>query len=103
MNIAWIELNCNVFALFLVMILAIRNAITPGNKHNELVKIIVFAENAVREVSFSKGPLEKKSEIFHEMFYRVKDFQSGDVIIPFVTSSNATMNKPPGFRISATF
>ena len=35
--------NISVYAsLFIVMILAIRNAITPGNKHNELVKIIVF-------------------------------------------------------------
>ena len=57
---------------------------------DSLVKFRVFAENADREVTFSKGPLEKKSEIFHKMYYRVRDFQDGSIIIPFDTENDST-------------
>jgi len=59
-------------------------------RQNEKVKIRVFAENANRDVVFVKSPLEKKSEIFHEMYYRVKDFQNGRIIVPFDYSTNST-------------
>lgn len=59
-------------------------------RQDEKVKIRVFAENANRDVVFVKSPLEKKSEIFHEMYYRVKDFQDGRVIVPFDYTTNST-------------
>lgn len=49
-----------------------------------------FIENADREVVFTKGPLEKKSEIFENVHFSVKDAVSGKVIIPFDTSNKST-------------
>lgn len=59
-------------------------------RQDEKVKIRVFAENANRDVVLVKTPLEKKSEIFHEMYYRVKDFQDGRVVVPFDYTTNST-------------
>lgn len=59
-------------------------------RQDEKVKIRVFAENANRSVVFVKTPLEKKSEIFHQMYYRVKDFQDNRIIVPFDTTGNST-------------
>jgi hypothetical protein len=38
----------------------------------------------------SKLPLERKSVIFRNMYYRVRDANSGDIIIPFDTSTDST-------------
>jgi hypothetical protein len=59
-------------------------------KNDEFVRLRVFAENADREVVFKKTPFEKKSEIFTNMFYRVRDANSGDIIIPFDDKYNST-------------
>lgn len=58
---------------------------------NDKVRFRVFAENIDRSVKFSKAPLETKSEIFTKMYYRVRDIVSGDIIIPFEKSNNATL------------
>jgi len=55
-----------------------------------LVRLRVFCESVDKNITFTKGPLEKKSEIFHEMYYRVRDFQSGEIIIPFDTEDKST-------------
>ena len=59
-------------------------------KQNELVKLRVYAQNADRDVVFRKTPFNLPSEIFSNMYYRVRDFLSGDTIIPFDTSQEST-------------
>lgn len=56
----------------------------------DLVKIRLFIENADREVVFSKGPIDKPSEIFENVHYSVKDTVTGKTIIPFDTKNNST-------------
>jgi hypothetical protein len=52
-------------------------------KINDFVRLRVFVQNADREIVFTKKPLELPSEIFENMFYRVRDYASGKIIIPF--------------------
>jgi len=59
-------------------------------KTTEYVRIRVFAQNADRKVVFRKTPLEAPSEIFPEMYYRVRDVKSGDIYIPFDENNNST-------------
>ena len=59
-------------------------------RQTEYVRIRVFAQNADRKVVFTKTPLETVSEIFPEMFYRVRDVKSGDIYIPFDSVNNST-------------
>ena len=57
---------------------------------NDVISVRVFSENRDRPVVFSKFPREKKSQIYHEMYYRVRDFNSGKIIIPFDTVDKST-------------
>jgi hypothetical protein len=59
-------------------------------KQGEIIKLRVHAQNADREIILKKTPFEMPSEIFPNMFYRVRDFLSGEIIIPFDTKENAT-------------
>ena len=59
-------------------------------KETDVVRIRLFIENADREVVFTKGPIDKPSQIFEEVYYSVKDAISGKVLIPFNPSSGAT-------------
>ena len=59
-------------------------------KETDFVRIRLFVENADRTVVFTKGPLEKPSEIFENVHYSVKDAINGKVLIPFDTSNNST-------------
>lgn len=59
-------------------------------RQTDIVKLRVFAENADRPVVFVKKPFDTPSEIFENMFYRIRDFESGDVIVPFDTDNNST-------------
>ncbi len=59
-------------------------------RRNDKVRLRVFVENIDREIVAKKLPLEAKSEIFTEMFYRVRDYDANKVIIPFDTENNAT-------------
>jgi hypothetical protein len=54
------------------------------------VRIRLFIENADREVVFTKGPVEKSSEIFEHVHFSVKDAITGKIIIPFNTSNDST-------------
>ena len=60
-------------------------------RHDEVVKIRVFAEDVNRSVVSKKLPLEKKSQIFDNMHYRVVDTLTGDVIIDFDEDNNSTL------------
>lgn len=59
-------------------------------KQSEYVRIRVFAENADRKVVFRKTPLETPSQIFPNMFYRVRDVEAGDIFIDFDDTNNST-------------
>ena len=56
----------------------------------DVIKIRVFSEDRDRAVVFKKLPREKKSQLYHRMHYRVRDFQTDDIIIDFDTTSNST-------------
>jgi hypothetical protein len=59
-------------------------------KQGDFVKIKVFSEDRDRAISYTKIPIEKKSQIYHQMFYRVRDFQTGDILIDFDTIDGST-------------
>ena len=59
-------------------------------RSGEVVNIRVFAENRDREVVFKKRPFEKESQIFSEMYYRVRDVQNGKILIDFDKVNNST-------------
>ena len=59
-------------------------------RSGEIVNIRVFAENRDREIVFKKSPFEKKSQIFAEMYYRVRDVDNGKILIDFDKSNNST-------------
>lgn len=50
----------------------------------------VFVEDLGREIKAEKLPLETESEVYTRMFYRVRDHDSGNIIIPFESESNGT-------------
>lgn len=56
----------------------------------EVVNVRVFAENRDRPVKITKLPYEKKSEIFDQMYYRVRDAVDGKIIIDFDKVNNST-------------
>ena len=61
-----------------------------GYQSFENPRLRVFVEDLGREIKAKKLPLETVSEIYTRMFYRVRDHDSGDVIIPFESESNGT-------------
>lgn len=70
----------------LVTVTNLKDSYKPG----DVVKIKVFSEDRDRDIVYTKLPIEKKSQIYHQMFYRVRDFQTGDIIIDFDTDGNST-------------
>ena len=70
----------------LVSVLNLSSEYSPG----ELIKLRVFAENRDKEVVFTKKPYEKKSDIFNNMHYRVRDVLDGRLILDFDTQNNST-------------
>jgi hypothetical protein len=59
-------------------------------RQDEYSRLRVFIENSDRNIVFSKTPVEKSSEIFPNVYYRVRDFGSGNIIVPFDAIDNAT-------------
>ena len=57
----------------------------------EKVRLRVFVENLGKEIIFKKKPLESPSEIFTQMYYRVRDAFNGKVIIPFDKKYSGTL------------
>jgi hypothetical protein len=70
----------------LVTVLNVNDEYRPG----EIVNVRVFAEDRDRPVTFVKSPYEKRSEIFSEMYYRVRDVNDGEIIIDFDKINNST-------------
>lgn len=52
-------------------------------KQTEKVRLRVFVENANKELVLRKTPFETPSSFYANMMYRVRDVDSGDIIIPF--------------------
>ena len=59
-------------------------------KQDEIARIRVFVESRNREVAYIKKPFDKKSQVYEKMYFRVRDFVSGDIIIPFNKNNNST-------------
>ena len=59
-------------------------------KVGDVIKIRVFSEDRDRSIVFKKLPREKKSQIYHEMYYRVRDFQTDDIIVDFDKTEKST-------------
>ncbi len=59
-------------------------------RSGEVVNIRVFAEDRDRPVVYVKTPYEKKSQIYAEMYYRVRDVVDGKIIIDFDKVHNST-------------
>ena len=70
----------------LVTVLNVNDEYQLGEK----IKVRVFAEDRDRDVKFTKEPLEKKSEIFHEMYYRIKDDFDGSILVDFDITDGST-------------
>jgi hypothetical protein len=58
--------------------------------NNEIVKIRVYAEDRDRPIKAKKLPYYSPSNIYNQMYYSVKDFDSGKTIIPFDSANNST-------------
>ena len=60
-------------------------------KRSDNTRIRVYAENRDRPIKYTKLPLDLPSEIFSKMYYRVRDFNSSEIIIPFDSVNNSTL------------
>ena len=70
----------------LVSVLNLNSEYSPG----EILKLRIFAENRDKKIVFTKKPLEKKSEIFNNMHFRVRDVNDGKLLIDFDKIGNST-------------
>lgn len=70
----------------LVTVLNLSDEYKPG----EVIKLRVFAENRDKEIVFTRKPIEKKSDIYHNMHYRVRDTLDGRLLFDFDTVNNST-------------
>ena len=60
-------------------------------KHNNIAKIRVFGRDLANDrLTPSKKPYSRQSVIFDEAYYRVRDVNSGDILIPFQRNQNGT-------------
>ena len=59
-------------------------------RQGEIVNVRVFAERRDRDIIFVRTPYEKKSQIFGEMYYRVRDAIDGKILVDFDKSNNST-------------
>lgn len=59
-------------------------------RRGEKIKIRVFVEDRNRQLIYAKSPIEKKSEIFQNMHFRIRDVLNGDIIVDFDKINNST-------------
>tara|TARA_Y100000310_G_scaffold305686_1_gene346120 strand:- start:574 stop:1161 length:588 start_codon:yes stop_codon:yes gene_type:complete len=60
-------------------------------RFKDLSRFRIFAENIDRTIVAKRLPMVSPSEIFTSMYYRIRDVESSDVVIPFDTSHNGTL------------
>jgi hypothetical protein len=58
---------------------------------SELKRFRVFVRDIDTQIVAVKLPIELPSEYFDQMYYRVRDYETGEVMIPFETQSNGTL------------
>ena len=58
-------------------------------KQSEIARVRVFVESRDRHVIYTKKPYDRKSQVYEKMYYRVRDFNNGDIIIPFEKVDNS--------------
>ena len=61
-------------------------------KFDEKFRFKIFIEDFNREIQYVKTPLENTGIVVEKCFYRVRDFESGDVIIPYHDPGTKTSN-----------
>ena len=60
-------------------------------KHADIAKLRVFGRDLNSDrLPVSKKPYARDSVVFDEMYYRVRDVNSGDILIPFERNKNGT-------------
>ena len=59
-------------------------------QHDEVLKIEFFVTDKNAKQKVYKVPYRINSTILNEMYYRIRDLDTGQVIIPFETSNNST-------------
>ncbi|MAG25251.1 hypothetical protein CMI47_06695 [Candidatus Pacearchaeota archaeon] len=80
---AFINSTCNPF-------INITN-LKSSYRRSQKVKFRVFVEDINDDLVLVKKPIKSKSKTFTKMHYRIKDFDSGDIIIPFDTEKGGTL------------
>lgn len=59
-------------------------------RNSDVFNVRVFAEERDRPIRVVKEPFERKSQIFSEMHYRVRDVNDGKIVIDFDKTLNST-------------
>lgn len=63
----------------------------PFYDTSEVKRFRVFVKDIDAQIVFKKLPIEIPSEYFDSMFYRVRDYETGEVMVPFETTYNGTL------------
>jgi hypothetical protein len=61
-------------------------------KDTEKYRFRLFVEDFNRPIVYSKLPLENTGVVVDKCYYRVRDFESGDIIMPFDDAGTLTSN-----------
>jgi len=69
--------------------ITIRNNLGKYQK-TEKVRFHVFAQNPLENIRVSKLPFQRKSLLLKNMYYQIRDSNSGKIQIPFETQNNGT-------------
>ena len=59
-------------------------------QHNEVLKVAIFIEDRSAKEKVYKLPYRIKSTILSNVYYRIRDLETGFVVIPFDTATDAT-------------
>lgn len=61
-------------------------------KDNQKIRFRLFIENFNRIITYVKTPLENSGLVVEKCLYRIRDFESGDIIVPFHDPGTKTSN-----------
>ena len=59
-------------------------------QHDEVLKVEFFVTDRNAKQKVYKVPYRLKSTILESMYYRIRDLDTNQIVIPFETSNNAT-------------
>jgi len=65
-------------------------ALPSKMQHDEILKVAIFVEDRSREEKVYKVPYRVKSSILSSVYYRIRDLDTGLVVIPFEIANNGT-------------